>query len=86
MKKIYEAPDLEIETYELDVSIASNCNTVVQMGPEGPDAEKVCQDYYDIAGEPYPDTALWSLRHNVDFWTEAACDCYYSASGTYFTS
>lgn len=86
MKKIYEAPALEIETYQLDASIASNCGTVVKMGPEGPGAVEVCQDYYDKAGEPYPDNSTWSLRHNIDFWTELTCDCYYSASGTFFTS
>ena len=32
MKKTYVAPDLEIERYELDASIASNCATVVTMG------------------------------------------------------
>ena len=84
MKKVYEAPSLEIELYELDTSIASNCSTVVTMGPEGPGAEKVCQDYYDETGELYPDSATLSLRHNVDFWNN--CDCYYSASGTFFTS
>lgn len=86
MKKVYEAPSLEIELYELDASIASNCSTVVEMGPAGPGAEKVCKDYYDITGEPYPESATWSLRHNVDFWTEKSCDCYYSASGAFFTS
>ena len=86
MKKVYEAPSLEIELYELDTSIASNCSTVVTMGPEGPGAEKVCDDYYEKSGEPYPASANYSLRHNVDFWTEASCDCYYSASGAFFTS
>ena len=86
MKKVYEAPSLEIELYELDTSIASNCSAVVTMGPEGPGAVAVCQDYYEITGERKPDSATWSLRHNVDFWTEANCDCYYSASGAFFTS
>lgn len=86
MKKVYEAPTLEIELYELDASIASQCGTVVDMGPEGEDALKVCQDYYDKAQEPYPASANWSLPHNIDFWTEKSCSCYYSASGTFFTS
>lgn len=86
MKKIYEAPALEIETYQLDASIASNCGTVVQMGPAGPGAVAVCDDYYEITGEEMPASANWSLRHNIDFWTELTCDCYYSASGTFFTS
>lgn len=84
MKKVYEAPSLEIELYELDTSIASNCGTVVDMGPEGPGAVAVCKDYYDKAEEAYPDSTTWSLPHNVDFWNN--CDCYYSASGTFFTS
>lgn len=86
MKKVYEAPSLEIELYELDTSIASNCATVVDMGPDGPGAVAVCQDYYDKTGERYPEPTPWSLQHNVDFWTEKSCDCYYSASGAFFTS
>ena len=87
MKKVYEVPTLEIELYELDANIGNNCSTTVDMGPEGPGAEAVCKDYYDTAGEPYPDSAPWSLRQkNIDFWTEASCDCYTSASGSFFTS
>lgn len=87
MKRVYEAPIMEIELYELDTNIASNCGDVVNMGPEGPGAEDVCKDYYDKAEEPYPESATWSrAAHNIDFWTEESCSCYYSASGTFFTS
>lgn len=84
MKKAYHAPELEIEVYQLNASIASNCNIVVNMGPEALDAELVCQDYYEIAGETMP-TAR-SRAHNIDFWTDNTCDCYYSAGGVFFTS
>lgn len=83
MKKIYEAPDLEIESYELDANIASNCNLVVDMGPEGPGAIEVCEDYYEKTGEV---AAMFSLPHNVQFWSEETCDCYYSAGDGCFTS
>ena len=87
MKKVYEVPTLEIELYELDANIASNCSTTVEMGPEGPGAEKVCKDYYDETGEPYPNSTNWSLRQkNINFRTGDSCDCYTSASGTFFTS
>lgn len=84
MKKVYVAPALEVEFYELDSSIASNCALVVEMGPAGPGAIKVCKDYYDKTVEPYPEEgiAAASLPHNVQFWTEESCDCYYSAGGT----
>lgn len=79
MKKEYEAPSLEFETYELDASIASNCAIVVKMGPEAPDAMEVCDDYYEETGEDKP--AARSIPHNVQFWSEKTCDCYYSAGG-----
>lgn len=84
MKKVYHAPELEIEVYQLNASIASNCHNVVNMGPEAMDAEEVCDDYYAISGETMP--ARRSRPHNIDFWTENTCDCYYSAGGTFFTS
>lgn len=80
MKKIYKAPTLEIEVYRLDASIAGNCQTVVDMGPDMPGAIKVCDSYYEEMGMPRPYSA------NIDFWNEATCDCYYSANGTFFTS
>lgn len=83
MKIFYEAPDLEIESYELDANIASNCNLVVDMGPEGPGAIEVCEDYYEKTGEV---AAMFSLPHNVQFWSEETCDCYYSAGDGCFTS
>lgn len=86
MKRVYEAPILEIELYELDTNIANNCGVTVEMGPEGPEAEKVCEDYYEITGEQMPASTTWSRRPNIDFWTERSCDCYYSASGKFFTS
>lgn len=81
MKKAYEKPYVLVENYELSTNIASNCSLVVEMGPEGPDAIKVCDDYYEKTGETKPENgiAMFSLPHNVQFWSEESCDCYYSA-------
>lgn len=86
MKKTYVAPDLEIERYELDASIASNCATVVTMGDYGGGAgEPACDDYLALVDKS--DSSTWSLRpYNVSFW-ENTCDCYTTAGGAgYFTS
>ncbi|MDD6066789.1 MAG: hypothetical protein PUD04_09550 [Firmicutes bacterium] len=81
MKRVYEKPVAEIEMYELNSNIASNCALVVNMGPEGPGAIKVCDDYYDKTGDPRETKSIsaYSLPHNVQFWSD--CDCYYSAGG-----
>lgn len=88
MKKTYVAPNLEIELYELNASIANNCATVVNMGDYGGGSgEPACNDYLDLVGKLNPDSpSPWSRPHNVSFW-ENTCDCYTTASGDgYFTS
>ena len=82
MKKIYEKPMLEVEHYELDTSIASNCGYVVTSGPAHPDHDP-CEDYYDLIGMPMPYNTN-AVKYNIDFYDD--CDCYYSASGIFFTS
>lgn len=82
MKLKYEKPLLEIENYELDSSIASNCSLVVNSGPKHPEHDP-CSEYYEIIGMPMPATT-YSSRYNIDFYDD--CDCYYSASGYFFTS
>lgn len=68
-KKLYEAPNLEIEKYELDMSIASNCEIVVSNGPAMGDHEE-CSDY----DEPF--SMARSAPYNVDFYEDTQCDCY----------
>lgn len=86
MKQAYEAPLFEVETYELDASIASNCTIVVTNGPAVGNHEQ-CSDYkdpfemsvfsYEKQGGPY----------NVQFYEDTNCDCYYSSKdGGYWTS
>ena len=84
MKKIYEKPFIEIETYEMDGSIAAGCRVVVKMGPEH-NEQKVCQDYFE---HEYGDCSVRSTQKNIDFWDDTNCLCYYNASGAgiYFTS
>lgn len=87
MKKVYHAPELEIEVYQLNASIAQFCAIVVDMGPDGPGAIKVCKSYYEETGETPPaGVQLFSMPHNVQFWTEESCGCYYSAGDGCFTS
>ena len=54
MKKTYETPKAEVERYQLDASIASNCETVVHNGPQmnGFYSEDTC-DCYTTAGGGY---------------------------------
>ena len=46
MKKTYETPKAEVERYQLDASIASNCETVVHNGPQM-NGYSQCSDYID---------------------------------------
>lgn len=81
MKLKYEKPMLEVEHYELDASIASNCQMVINSGPAHPD-HAPCDDYREIIG-----VSTFSIngpKYNIDFYDD--CDCYYSASGIFFTS
>lgn len=85
MKKVYEAPMLEIEEYHLDMSIASNCATVVHNGPAMGNHQQ-CDDYEN----PFIDDdeiATQSMPHNVTFYQDTGCDCYTTGgNGSYWTS
>lgn len=88
MKKKYLKPSFEIEIYQLDANIASNCTVVVTMGDYGGnlDAGEIpCNDYLEMVG--LPTITGYSLRpYNVNFW-EHTCDCYTTAGGAgFFTS
>ena len=84
MKKVYETPDIIIERYELNKSIASNCATVVSNGPEVPGHEQG-EDYDNPFGNY--SMARRSKPYNVSFYDDQSCDCYYTASGNgYWTS
>ena len=48
MKKTYETPKAEVERYQLDASIASNCETVVHNGPQM-NGYSQCSDYIEAA-------------------------------------
>lgn len=86
MKKFYVPPALEIELYQLDAGIASNCTAVVTMGDYGGgEGEPACNDYLEMVGKVAA-AQTYSLPRNVNFW-ENTCDCYITASGDgFFTS
>lgn len=71
MKKVYEAPVVEIEYYQLDTSIASNCAIPVSNGPGLAEYHDRCDDYV----EPFSTFSARSLPSNVQFYEEN-CDCY----------
>lgn len=71
MKKVYEAPTLEIELYQLDANIASNCGIVVHNGPEM-GTHRQCSDYND----PFAAYSARSAVYNVQFYEDTNCDCY----------
>lgn len=73
MKKVYEAPTLEIETYELDANIASNCGIVVSNGPALGDHQE-CEDYAEK--NPFGLFRARSAVYNVQFYEDTNCDCY----------
>lgn len=86
MKKIYEKPMIEIETYVLSDAIAS-CTKTVSLGPEAPGKE-VCGEFGD-AFEVFSGRRGARTSGGNPFYSDgsANCDCYYSSGGgIYFTS
>lgn len=79
MKKVYEAPEVEIELYELDASIASNCEVTVTFDPEQ------CPDMFP--GGEFETYSMRSTNTPVFYEDSGTCDCYYNSNGgTYFNS
>lgn len=89
MRKVYMRPTIEIEAYELSASIASNCSSVVTMGPEDYSGN-ICSEFEDSFDvQSYrPGISLFSAGTPFyDGTTGPVCDCYYTSGGSgYFTS
>lgn len=60
MKKVYQAPLAEVEIYELNSSVASQCNEVINYAVE-------CA---------WNTTKAADRPHNINFDEENNCDCY----------
>lgn len=76
MKKAYHAPELEIEVYQLDASIASNCTLVVSNGPAMGNHNQ-CADYIDPFGMNAAKYGAQTMAvYNVLFYEDTNCDCY----------
>lgn len=76
MKKVYHAPELEIEVYQLDASIASHCGLVVSNGPAMGNHTQ-CSDFkdpFDMNAAKYGARA--AKVYNVQFYEDTNCDCY----------
>lgn len=80
MKKAYEAPEVEIELYELDASVAATCQQKPTYGPD-----EMCEGF---EGGDFEVASRSSQKGATVFYeTDKSCDCYYSASGgIYFNS
>lgn len=87
MKKVYSKPSIEIEVYELNADIASNCGKTVSFGPEAP-GKITCEEFKDAFEVEVFSIAPRSAG-GTPFYDDGAanCDCYYSSGGgLYFTS
>lgn len=87
MKKKYVAPDLEVEHYELNTSIAANCTEKPTMGPGVEGIIIACDGQPTIPGDP--DFEMFSARQSSFYETGSAypCECTYSSGGEgYFAS
>ena len=90
MKKIYSKPLIEIEAYELNASIASNCSSVVSLGPGAP-GKPICNEFDDgfEVHSVIPGVGIQSSTGGIPFYNDgsASCNCYYqSGDNIYFTS
>lgn len=79
MKKVYEAPQLEVEEYALSASVAgSSCTVRLNMGPGSIDSENhpVCSDFrtWDTAINKNKPTDTEDLRYGLFY--DGICDCY----------
>lgn len=80
MKKVYQAPIVEIEVYELNMNIAQNCSTIVNAGPGLEGVYNTCSDYSGVFGDDITDgNGTGSGAYNVNFYEITNCDCYYSS-------
>lgn len=83
MKRAYIAPDIQVERYELNTSIAAQCKTDVTMGPEV-GSHTACKEFEDIWGGEF---AINTFVLEGSFYDDGTCTCYYSSSGEgYFAS
>ncbi|MBE6949034.1 MAG: hypothetical protein E7456_04230 [Ruminococcaceae bacterium] len=85
MKKNYIAPSMEVELFELDASIAANCEIIVSNGP-AIGIHSQCHDYVDPFASAF---SARTINSNVNFYedTTQVCDCYTTGgAGAYWTS
>lgn len=75
MKRAYVAPTLEVEIYQLDQAIASNCSIVVDSGP-AMGSHRACDDFIDPFSVAPGGMSVMSLPYNVQFYEDTECDCY----------
>lgn len=73
MKRVYAAPTLQVELYELDTSIAVNCAIIITLQPH---EDSPCSDVSYESIQP-----SYGLNGGVSFVDNGPCDCYTTAGG-----
>lgn len=81
MKVGYRKPAVEFEDYELNVAIATGCESIKNLGP-GDESHDVCTDFIiDFGIDTYASPAAET------YFYEGSCLCYLTAPGSaIFTS
>lgn len=83
MKRVYNTPVVEVERYQLETSIAANCDPskIVTLGPSD-ESHSACEEFDDGG------LGISTYSLEVSFYDKGnTCTCYYSAGGEgYFTS
>lgn len=79
MKKAYEAPTLDVELFQLNQSIAKNCDPdmILNTGPE-----EQCTDWLDLI-TVRSQIGTFSINN---FAQNSECDCYTTAINGMFSS
>lgn len=92
MKKGYTKPMIEIEKYELNASIAANCNQIASWGPSDPENSSItaCKEFpsddWDVNMASYGLSRTGTSFYDSET-TTTTCSCYYTSGGEgYFTS
>lgn len=87
MKRTYVTPDFEVEQYQLNASIAANCQNTITMGP-GNEYHQTCdKDFPPLPPDDFSIFAMPGMPQMSFYDDDGSCECTYSSGGEgYFTS
>lgn len=77
MKKVYEAPQLEVEEYALSASVAgSSCTVRLNMGPGSIGNQPACSDFRTWDTSINKNVPTDTEDPNYGLFYKDICDCY----------